>query len=168
MGVSVSRETTRRNKKNKEYLQVYNCYRCVCAKQCCAVPKTLNSGNTARPTMNTLKTGCLIQITVAHHMLKGLSGHDKSIFVVSVCLEHTNGCIGNDPTILDAIKNRRGRNYSKFQMEYLRGEVNYGIYDTHNAMSWLVEQGLKYASLGEATNLRYPLMHDMPIKGWNI
>ena len=35
-------------------------------------------------------------------------------------------------------------------------------------MSWLVEQSLKDDSLYEATDFRYRIMHDIPIKGWNI
>jgi hypothetical protein len=48
----------------------------------------------------------------------------------------------------------------------LREDVKAGQYGTDDVRSKLVDFGLPDVSIEEATNLRYRLMKDLPIKGW--
>ena len=96
------------------------------------------------------------------------SGRDTTkVEIVSFCFEHTNGCTGCDQLVNKAIRRRRGRNYSDIALAHLSKEVKAGRYSTHDVKSWLIEQGMKDATLEEATNLRYRILKDMPIKGWD-
>ena len=94
------------------------------------------------------------------------SGRDKTVVqIVSVNLTHTNGCTGNNELVNKLIKKKSGRNYSDVALTHLRKEVKAGRYTTHDVKSWLIEQGMTDATLKEATNLRYRLLKDMPVKG---
>jgi len=88
--------------------------------------------------------------------------------IVGIDLRHTNGCTGDNELVNKAIKKRRGRNYSDVGLNHLKIEVKAGRYTTHDVKSWLHDQGMKDATLREATNLRYRLMKDMPVKGYEF
>ncbi len=130
--------------------------------------KTDNTSKNARPTRDSLKVGCGWCINAAHEkMPNNLTRNAKSVRITSVSLEHTNGCVGGaDPDMTFALKKRAGRKYPKFALDHLRKEVKGGRYGTHDVKSWLFQFGFKDATLEEATNLRYRLMKDKPIKNW--
>jgi hypothetical protein len=61
---------------------------------------------------------------------------------------------------------RSGRKYPDVVLSSLREDVKAGWYGTDDVRSKLVDFGFPDVSIKEATNLRYRLMKDLPIKGW--
>jgi hypothetical protein len=94
---------------------------------------------------------------------------DMSLLVLKkVELEHTNGCIsGGDHDDINAlIRQCSGRKYNDVVLNSLREDVKASRYGTDDVRSKLVDFGLSDVSLEEVTNLRYRLMKDLPIRGW--
>jgi len=89
-----------------------------------------------------------------------------SIKIISLELNHTNGCKGADELVRATNKQLRGREYSNVALTYLRNECKSGRYTTANVQGWLTEQGMTDVTLKEATNLRYRLMNDKPVRGY--
>ena len=144
-------------------------YRYVCCQAGKPPPKKKGTNINKRPTRVSYKRDCGYYMCGKHPMKQDNSGRDVTMIeIVSLCLEHTNGCTGSDKLINDAIKSRRGRKYTDVALTHLRKEVKAGRYTTHDVKSWLVDQGMKDATLEEATNLRYRLIKDFPIKGWKF
>ena len=124
--------------------------------------------SSGRPTRNSLKCDCGFYINATHDkMPNNKTRNAESVSIVSLCLEHTNGCEGGaDPDTSFALKKRGGRKYPQFALEHLRKEVLANRYGTHEVKSWLIDAGFSDATLEEATNLRYRLRRDLPIKDW--
>ena len=162
--------TSTKTRTNAAYRNTY--YRYVCCRAGKPPPKKIKQEGTninSRPTRTSLKTECGHYISGKHPMKQDMSGRDEDMIeIVGLCLEHTNGCTGCDKLYNDAIKSRRGRKYTDVALTHLRKEVKAGRYTTHDVKSWLVDQGMKDATLEEATNLRYRLIKDLPIKGWKF
>ena len=93
---------------------------------------------------------------------KGLDCYD----IVSLLLEHTNGCIGYDRLITESVQKRRGRRYTDVVINHLSREIKAGRYSTDDVKDWLIDEGFEDVSLKEATNIRYRLLKELPIKGW--
>ena len=130
--------------------------------------KKSQPGAIPRPGKTSFKCGCSFYITATHPLLSDNSGVDKSsVVIVNLNLEHDNGCSGNDDFMNKLIDKRNGRRYDDNALSHLRSEVKAGRYTTHDVKSWLGDQGMKDATLREATNLRYRLIRDIPIKGYN-
>eukprot|EP00986_Skeletonema_menzelii_P013915 scaffold8603_cov155-Skeletonema_menzelii.AAC.16 len=89
----------------------------------------------------------------------------QSVILISLHLEHTNGCKGADELVRATTKQLRGRKYFPAQISYLRRECQSGRYTTTNVKDWLTEQGHTNVTLKEATNLRYRLVNNKKIKG---
>ena len=95
------------------------------------------------------------------------SGREEHIVHIGdLCLDHTNGCTGYDSLMQGVIQKSHGRKYSATAIEYLNRELNAGRYSTADVKIWIIDRGYIDATLTEATNLRYRLMKDFPIKGW--
>lgn len=73
--------------------------------------------------------------------------------IVSLLLEHTNGCIGYDRLIIESIHKNRERMYIAIAISHVKQEVNAGRYSTDNVKDWLIDEGFQDVSLEEATNL---------------
>ena len=159
------REMSTKTRRNASHTNTY--YKYVC---CRAGKKPIKKEKeSSRPTRESYKCDCGYYVSGKHPMKQDMSGRDEDMIeIVGLCLEHTNGCTGCDKLMNDAIKSRRGRKYTDVALTHLRKEVKAGRYTTHNVKSWLVDQGMKDATLEEATNLRYRLIKDLPVKGWNF
>ena len=152
--------STKRDRTNEEYGNTYYKY------SCSRSGKAPNKNTGARPKRTSFKLDCKCFTNACHPMKADGSGRDKTVVqIVSVNLTHTNGCTGNNELVNKLIKKKSGRNYSDVALTHLRKEVKAGRYTTHDVKSWLIEQGMKDATLKEATNLRYRLLKDMPVKG---
>ena len=163
MGYDIRREKSKSKAKNPEYNNIQ--YKYICSRGRKAPPK--KEKESSRPTRVSLRVDCGYYSKANHPMKEDRSGRDMSVVViVGLCLEHTNGCKGRDELINKAIRQRRGRKYTDVQLTHLRKEVKAGRYKTDDVKSWLVDQGMTDATLEEATNLRYRLLKDRPIKGW--
>ena len=152
--------------RNPEYNNMYNRY--YCARSYGYTTKTAKRATGARPSRDSLKCNCGFYINAAHPMLEDRSGRDLNTLVITgLSLDHTNGCLGNDPEMNHAIKKRSGRCYPDAALTHLRKEVVAGRYETKDVHDWLVDYGYRDATLNEATNLRYRLLKKLPIKGWD-
>jgi len=122
----------------------------------------------ARPTRESLKTGCEWHINAARErMPNDACRNDEKVRITSVSLEHTNGCSGgDDQEMVFALRKRAGRTYPEHALTHLRKEVKARRYGTDDVKSWLIQSGFLDATLEEATNLRYRLLTDAPIKDW--
>ena len=122
----------------------------------------------ARPTRQSLKTGCEWHISAARErMPNDACRNDEIVRITSVSLEHTNGCNGgDDQEMIFALRKRAGRTYPDYALAHLRKEVKARRYGTDDVKSWLIQSGFLDATLEEATNLRYRLLNDEPIKNW--
>jgi len=137
--------------------------------QCSRAGKPSNKGNGARPQRTSLKVGCGCYANACHPMKEDKTGRDETVVeIIGIDLRHTNGCTGDNELVNKSIRRRRGRNYSDVGLNHLKIEVKAGRYTTHDVKSWLHDQGMKDATLREATNLRYRLMKDMPVKGYEF
>ena len=132
-----------------------------------------NKGTGLRPGRNSLKCNCAMTITARHPLVlddansKSRAWDKSKLVLKKVQLEHTNGCTGGEDENLNAlIRQRGGRNYDNVILNILREDVKAGHYGTDDVRSKLVDFGLPDVTLEEATNLRYRLMKDLPIKGW--
>jgi len=152
---------------NRAQSDPYVMYRASCPRSGkYASKKKMDSSG--RPTRNSLKCDCGFFINATHDkMPNNKKVNAESVSIVSLCLEHTNGCEGGaDPDTSFALKKRGGRKYPQFALEHLRKEVLANRYGTHEVKSWLIDAGFSDATLEEATNLRYRLRRDLPIKDW--
>ena len=137
--------------------------------QCSRAGKPSNKGTGARPSRTSLKVDCGCYANACHPMKTDGSGRDNTVVeIIGIDLRHTNGCTGDNELVNKSIRKRRGRNYSDVGLNHLKIEVKAGRYTTHDVKSWLNDQGMKDATLREATNLRYRLMKDMPVKGYEF
>ena len=137
--------------------------------QCSRGGKPSNKGIGARPQRTSLKVGCGCYVNACHPMKEDNSSRDETVVkIISIDLRHTNGCTGDNELVNKSIRKRRGRNYSDVGLNHLKTEVKAGRYTTHDVKSWLNDQGMKDATLREATNLRYRLMKDKPVKGYEF
>lgn len=150
------RRTTNKRAKSADYV----IHRATCKRGGNYTQTKKMKGPNARPTRDSLKCGC-------DNHVSAVENSDGSVTIISLNLEHTNGCRGGaDQETVYALKKRGGRSYPLHVLEHLRTEVRARRYGTHDVKSWLVETGFRDVTLDEATNLRYRLLTDMPIKNW--
>lgn len=111
------------------------------------------------------KCGCESLIRAVHK--RSDDGLRQWVEVTCADLEHTNGCKGGeDVDVNKCIETRTGRKYDTNQLNHVRREVRAGRYKTDDVLSWLHDQGLRDVMRKEATNLRYRLLKDLPVRGW--
>ena len=115
-----------------------------------------------------MKCHCPFFVSGQEPTLADNSGVDKNgeIIIVGLNLEHDNGCTGNDQTINNLVDKRGGRKYPVPVLEHLKCEIQAGCYTTGNVQNWLADQGMHHVTLEEATNIRYRIMKNLPIRGW--
>lgn len=166
-------ELGKAKRKNESYNQVYYRWYCRCggAKRV-AKPKTEEGSRkdmVPQRTSTSFKIGCKFKVVANHPFIKQGDSvvRSKSVEIVSICLDHTNGCKGADPLLDIAINQRRGKTYSNIHLEHLQKEVTKGRYNTRDCQNWLIEQGYTDTTLKEATNIRYRLIKGLPIKGYD-
>lgn len=130
--------------------------------------KSRGKSTGVRPNRTSYKCDCKYYISCVHPKDQDTNLRDTSkLQIVSLNLTHNNGCtMGSDVDMNEAILKRRGRKYDNIFLDSLRREVKSGRYSTYDVRSRLVEAGYKNASLEEATNLRYKILTDKPIKDW--
>jgi hypothetical protein len=119
-----------------------------------------------RPNRISIKCDCKMVINASHPKKK--EGWDTTTLVLKkLSLEHTDGCNGGaDEDMNMLVLRRSGRKYPDHVLNSLREDVKAGRYGTNDVRSKLVDFGLSDVSIEEATNLRYRLMKDLPIRGW--
>ena len=144
----------------------YTCLLFHCSRAFAPKKKEKTSTTVSRPSRTTLKTDCRMMIWSIHPMNAEKSARLDCYEIVSFQLEHTNGCNGYDELMNESIKKRRGRKYNKISLDHLKIEVDADRYDTHDVKGWLIERGFTDATLEEATNLRYRLLKNLPMKDW--
>ncbi len=161
----LSYTTSTNQRGNQEYTPTYFRFTC---KRGGKYKSTRTESSLSRPTRTSLKCDCAMKITGIHPMKDDRSGRNEDIVEICTCiLEHTNGCLGgSDPDMNYAVMKRGGRKYPESILDHLETEVRAGRYSTNDVQGWLVECGLRDASLAEATNLRYRILKNLPIKGW--
>ncbi|KAL7532284.1 hypothetical protein ACHAXR_004536, partial [Thalassiosira sp. AJA248-18] len=161
------REISKKPRSNANFDATYTKYFCARARK--RSRKRQKTGKKEeRPNRTSLKCDCKFFITVTNPMKDDLSGRHECVEICGLSLIHTNGCKGSDELINECIRNRAGRKYSSMALGFLKKEVKSGRYTTDDVLSWLNEQGVVDATLHEATNLRYRLIKDRPIKDWNV
>lgn len=163
-GIHVNWKTTSNKRAQSD---PYVMYRASCPRSGKYTSKKNMNSSDGRPTRNSLKCDCDFQINAAHDKMPNNKTNAESVSIVSLNLEHTNGCEGGaDPDTSFALKKRGGRKYPEFALDHLRKEVLANRYGTHEVKSWLVDAGFSDATLEEATNLRYRLRRGLTIKDW--
>jgi len=163
MKYELRRETSNSKAANPEYNNKYIKW------LCCRARKPPPNMPSERPNRTSYKVNCNMYARGCHPMLDDKSGRDTTkVKIVSFNFEHTGGCTGCDQLVNKQIRRRRGRNYSDIALAHLSKEVRAGRYSTHDVKSWLFEQGMKDVTLEEATNLRYRILKNMTIKGWDF
>jgi len=132
------------------------------------VEKVKKDSPKSRPNRTTMKCNCSFYISGQEVNLADNSGVDKGgeIVICGLNLVHDNGCTGNDQTINHLVEKRGGRKYPVPVLEHLKCEIQGGRYTTANVQNWLADQGMHHVTLEEATNIRYRIMKNLPIRGW--
>jgi len=155
-------------KNKREKADDYISYRYTCPRSGNHKSQKKEGIKGARPTRDSLKTGCGWHINAARErMPNDASRNAESVRITSVSLEHTNGCNGgDDQEMVFALRKRAGRTYPQYALTHLRKEVKARRYGTDDVKSWLIQSGFLDATLEEATNLRYRLLNDESIKDW--
>ena len=163
-GYELQRAKSNKNDRaNKEYWNT--CYKWKCVRS----GKPSKKGNGERPKRTSLKVDCGCYANACHPMKADKSGRDRTVVeIVGIDLRHTNGCAGDNELVNKSIKKRKGRIYSDVALTHIKREVKAGRHATHDVRSWLTDQGMTDATLKEATNLRYRLIKDMPVKGYEF
>jgi len=155
-----TREASRSKRAGADYESIL--YRCRRSRA-----KRRNKQNEHRPNQTSLKCNCAAMIRAAKVLSEDKKTRGPTVEVVNVDLTHTNGCKGGEDTIINECMERRsGRKYDEHVLNHLRREVRSGRYKTSDVQSYLVDSGLKDVTRIEATNLRYRLLKDQPIRGW--
>jgi hypothetical protein len=162
----VNRSTTR-NKNVNQPDSVY--YRVVCVRS--GKFKSESKGGEDSRTRTSNKVNCGFKITgrlVNEAEIRRSNGSlkNESVKVISLQLEHTNGCKGSDELVRATITQQRGRKYLNSHLAFLHKECKAGRYKTTDVQDKLTEYGYTDVTLKEATNLRYRLMNDKNIKGY--
>ncbi|KAL7492794.1 hypothetical protein ACHAWT_001821 [Skeletonema menzelii] len=163
--------TTNKPKEDKKDAPEYTYFRTICVRG--GVFKSTSKGGEDARRRTSQKVDCQFRITgrlVSQKEILNSNGSltSQSVKLISLNVEHTNGCKGADELVRATTKQLRGRQYSTAEISHLQRECSSGRYSTTNVKDWLIEQGHTDVTLKEATNLRYRLMNNKKIKGCEI